>query len=182
LVAEDVSSLDEHRGRICNPDGYRPCECKKCLGKRLHIHDYRERKLRAEAEAAVARVVRYLCCSCGAVWLVLPSFIARRLWRTWHVVEAHTIGPPPSPSDPPVPERTQRRWRERLGCAARHAVQVIATSGAVALEHLAGKLGLDATRGDLVFAYAVAFEITSTRRLASLAAHLHRLVPGVRLM
>jgi len=182
LVAEYVSSLAEHRQRICVPGGYRPSQCAKCLGSRLHVHDYRERKLRAESEAAVARVVRYLCCTCGAIWLVLPRFIARRLWRTWRVVEVHTLGPAPLPNDPPVPERTQRRWRGRLACAARHAVQVIATSGAAALEQLAGKLGLNATRADLVLAYAGAFNVASTQRLAGLAAHLHRLAPGARLM
>jgi hypothetical protein len=136
----------------------------------------------------VVRIVRFVCCNCGAVWQVLPLLIARLLRSTWRVVEASTLGPAPPPTEPQVPARTLRRWRERLGCAARHAVQVLATSGDAALERLAGTLGLDATRCELVLAYAYAhayahaLDIPCTERLASVAALLHRLAPGARLM
>lgn len=181
LVAEDVLTFELHRQRLCHPGGYRPEQCLACLGRRLHVHDYRERRLHSGVDGAAARVVRYVCCSCGAIWLVLPLFIARLLRRTWHVIEAHALGAAP-PGGPPVPARTVRRWRARLAASARHAVQVLATSGQEAFERLAGLLGRDCTRGVLALGSSSAFGCPGGQRLASVAALLHRLAPGVRLM
>lgn len=182
IIAEDVADLEAHRQRLCDPDGYRPARCLGCLGERLHVHDYRERKLRGHGGAAVARVVRYLCCRCGAVWRVLPRCLARVLPRTWRTVEAHSLGPAPPPTEPRVPERTVRRWKARLGAAARLATQVLATSGEAVLERVAGVVGLEGTRAELVRVHVGAFGIAGEQRLASVAALLHRLAPGVRLM
>jgi len=182
LIVEGVDSFEEHERRVC-PDGYRPSACAACGHHGLHVHDYRERKLRAEAGRAVTWVVRYWCPSCGAVWLVLPLFLARWLWRTWAVVEAAVVGDAPADSGRPrVPERTVRRWRDRLASAARLPVQVLAQSGNEGLAAVAAAVGLDATRRQLVHAYEQAFAIPAGKCLAALATLLHRLAPGVRLM
>jgi hypothetical protein len=182
IIAEDVVDLETHRKRLCDPDGYRPERCLKCLCGRLHVHDYRERKLRGQRDAVVARIARYVCWACGTVWRVLPVCIARWLPRTWRAVESRALGPPPPRSEPLVPERTVRRWRERLATAARHATQVLATSGDALLEHIAGTVGLEATRAELALTHAGSICLVASQRLASLAALLHRLAPGARLM
>jgi hypothetical protein len=61
-------------------------------------------------------------------------------------------------------------------------VQVLAQSANEALVAVATAVGLDATREQLVLAYAAAFGIPAGERLAALAALLHRLAPRVRLM
>jgi hypothetical protein len=189
LIAEDVTDREAHEKRLCDPDGYRPARCPCCGHPVLHVHDYRSRILLAEpgdpeAGKSVARIVIHQCAaeSCGATWRILPLFIARLLRRSWPVVEAETIGPPRKADAPPVPKRTARRWRARLRSRARQLVQVLATSGGAMLTNLAQQLGLDATRGDLVLAYATACDVRAGQRLAGPAALVHRLCPWVRLM
>jgi len=176
LIAEGVTDLAAHLERIGNPDAYRPLACPTCGHTGLHVHDYRERTLRAEAGVPVARVVRYRCTheQCRARWLILPAIIARWLWRTWTVVERGTGMGPPAGRGPAVPRRTVRRWSARLQSAARPVVQALAMSGAAALVAVAQRLGLGATRTALVGAMALA--------LGPLAALVHRLIPGLRLM
>lgn len=176
LIAENVLEVDVHEAFLCNPDGYRPERCAACDHDRLHVHDYRQR-LRTGESCGPVSVVRYRCAAegCGARWLVLPAFLARRLWRTWSYVEQEV-------SDTPTerrrgvraPGRTLRRWRARLRSAARFLVQVLASSGASEWGALAGELTLQATRWQVVRALASPF--------AAVAALLHRLVPGARLM
>jgi hypothetical protein len=67
-----------------------------------------------------------------------------------------------------------RRWQARLGLAARGLGQVLASSGAPVLEQVATRLGLSANRRQLVQGLALP--------LGAVAALLHRLVPGVRLL
>jgi hypothetical protein len=127
----------------------------------------------------------FRCAKCGATWRVLPAFLARCLHREWWVVErvaatadvARECGAP-RPREL-VPARTRRRWEARLVQAALVPVQVLATSGDVALRSLAQVLGLQAERGELVERYSAAFGGTSV--FASLAELLHRLMPGIRL-
>jgi len=190
LIAEAVTERAEHERRVCDPDGYRPPFCANCNGTVLHVHDYRERQLRAEPGRPVARVVRHLCVACAAVWQTLPAFIARHLWRSWAVVERTIAGtsaapsPPPAPSVrwPRVPERTRRRWRSRLRAAALYLVRVLAASGEEAWARLARELGLDATRAELVAAYAQSTAAPAGQRLATVSALVYRLQPNVRLM
>ena len=120
-------------------------------------------------------VVIFLCAKCFATWRVLPAFLARCLWRTWEVVEAAI-----SDGRPQVPERTVQRWQTRLAQTALAATQALATSGAPMLRAVAQRVGLGASRGALVKAYAEA--TGSPSLLAPLAALLHRLSPGLRLM
>jgi hypothetical protein len=136
---------------------------------------------------AVLEVLRYRCANgaCRAIWLVLPRFLARRLWRVWETVAEETLTPPRVVDDEVVartgvPERTVRRWKGRLFCAALLLVQVLATSGQELLAALAEEVGLTSTRLDLVRGYRQ--QTNSAHPLADLAALLHRLAPGVRLM
>ena len=85
-------------------------------------------------------------------------------------------------SAPAVPRSTVRRWRSRLGSDARMLTQVLATSGARALEVLAHRVGLRARREDVVLEHAHKSGAPPLRWLATLAARVHRLSPGVRVM
>lgn len=187
LIAEDVTDWTMHDRRICDPDGYRPPFCPTCGERRLHVHDYRERVLRAEPDTPVATIVRHACVACRAIWQVLPALIARHLWRTWPVV-AHTFTPeaPPAPADrpwwPTVPERTVRRWRARWQRPARGLVQILAASGETAWAALTGLLPADATCGDVVAAYARHQRSRVGPAVLAVAALIYRLQPRVRLM
>ena len=189
IIAEDVTDRATHDERLCRPDGYRPAFCPNCRARTLHVHDYRERILRAEPGEPVARVVRHACVGCTGIWQILPAFLARHLWRTWRVVE-HTLtgaGPsPPATQAPPpwprVPERTQRRWQARWRRPAQFLTQMLAACGAAAWAALAAGLGATATCAELVAAYAGARPTPAGQRLASVAALVHRLQPQVRLM
>lgn len=190
LIAEDVWDRGEHEQRLCAPDGYRPSFCRKCSGVVLHVHDYRERRLRAEPGRPVARIIRHSCVACAAIWQTLPAFLARHLWRTWPVVERAMTGARATAAEPDrraaawpkVPERTQRRWRSRWFAAARFLVRIVAACGEEIWAALAQTLGLDATRADLVAAYAASIATPAGRRLGAVAALIDRLEPKVRLM
>jgi hypothetical protein len=188
IIAEDVTERALHERRICDPDGYRPPFCPRCGDRTLHVHDYRERVLRAEPGAPVARVVRHECVGCTAIWQILPAFIARCLWRTWRVVE-HTLtgtaqpGAPQEPSRwPPVPERTHRRWQARWRRPAQGLAQVLAACGHAAWAALATGLAPEATGADLVTAYAATTATPAGQQLAAVAALIDRLAPRRRLM
>lgn len=188
IVAEDVTDQATHDRRICDPDGYRPAFCPNCGATTLHIHDYRQRILRAEPGEPVARIVRHECVGCEAVWQILPSFLARHLWRSWRVVE-HTLnscGPGPATLEarrwPPVAERTRRRWRSRWHRPAQFLAQVLAACGDAAWSALAGELAAEATCADFVAVYAAARATPAGQLLAAVAALVYRLQPKVRLV
>jgi len=188
IVAEDVTDLATHERRLCDPDGYRPKFCPRCRDTTLHVHDYRERVLRAEPGRPVASIVRHECVGCEAIWQVLPAFIARHLWRTWQVVEHTLTGATPAPSEsearrwPPVAERTRRRWRARWLRAAQFLAQVLATCGEASWAALATGLTPASTCADLVAAYAGATATAARHLLAAVAALIYRLQPKVRLV
>ena len=184
-----MTDLGTHERRLCDPDGYRPRFCPNCRETTLHVHDYRERVLRAEPGQPVASIVRHECVGCEAVWQTLPAFIARHLWRTWRVVEhtlrgAAAVAPAQSGAArwPPVPERTQRRWRARWLRPARFVAQVLASCGEAAWAAMVGVLRPAATCADLVGAYAGATVTAAGHLLAAAAALVYRLQPKVRLM
>jgi hypothetical protein len=182
IIAEDVTDAETHRRRLCDPDGYRPETCPSCQHDVLHVHGYRERMLVADPVMPMVTVIVYLCMGCGGTWRILPRFVARHLWRSWRTVEASTVASPPLASQPKVAERTVRRWRERLASSARTLLQILATSGSAWLETMAQALGLDATRGELVAHYGPATLPKPASPVSQLAALIHRLEPGVRLM
>jgi len=127
---------------------------------------------------ATITVMIFLCAGCQATWRVLPAFLARCLWRTWEVVEGAVQGTRGA-GEPVVPPRTARRWAARLRQSARLPGQVLATTGRAALAEVTQAVGLDADRRSLAGEFAVRFGKTLLTRLAAL---LHRLSPGVRLM
>jgi len=187
LIAEDVTDWATHERRICDPDGYRPPWCPTCGGRDLHVHDYRERVLRAEPETPVATIVRHACVTCQAIWQVLPALIARHLWRTWRTV-AHTLVPDAAeaPTDPPrwpkVPPRTTRRWHARWQRPAHALIQTLTSSGAAAWARLASLLPAGATCRDVVLAYARQHGARVGLAVTALAALIYRLQPRIRLM
>jgi hypothetical protein len=185
LIAEGVLDVETHRRRLADPDGYRPQRCPRCGCVVLHVHDYPERKPRADGCLVVVRIVRHICAelACRATWRILPAFLARHLHRTWRAVE-WTVLPdaPVAPGAPPVPKRTAQRWHARLASAAKQLVVLLATSGGAVLEGLAQAVGLEATRHELVDAHAVVASSPVGRRLAEVAALVHRLERGLRLM
>lgn len=188
IVAEDVMDLATHERRLCDPDGYRPKFCPRCRETTLHVHDYRERILRAERGHPVASIVRHECVGCEAIWQILPAFIARHLWRTWRVVERTLTGATPTAAEdharrwPAVPERTQRRWRARWLRPARFVAQVLATCGEAVWTALATGLAQAAKCAELVAAYAGATVTAAGHLLAAVAALIYRLQPKVRLV
>ena len=185
IIAEDVIDRATHERRICDPDGYRPSFCPNCGAKTLHLHDYRWRSLLAEPGDPVARIVRHECVECTAIWQILPSFIARHLWRSWKVVEHALTGSGPAPETrcwPPIPGRTLRRWRARWLRSAQFLVQVLAVCGEAAWSAFAGELAPEATCADLITAYAEARPTPAGQLHAAVAALVYRLQPKVRLM
>lgn len=175
LIAEDITELDIHLEFVADPDGYRPARCHRCQHPRLHAHDFRERRPKRHPERAAVPTRRYVCAhpDCQAIWHVLPLLLARRLHHGWQVVQTTLEGGRPADL-PAVPQRTVQRWRQRLRCSGRQLVSTLATSGEARWETLAARVGLDATRGAVLAAWQ--------RGMATLAALVHRLVPGVRLM
>jgi hypothetical protein len=182
IIFEDVTDLATHEGRLCDPDGYRPAFCPNCLGRTLHVHDYRERVLYAQPGRPVIEIVRHECVSCEAIWQSLPIFLARYLWRSWAVVERVVMAEAGSAGDgrwPPVPARTQRRWRARWLRPARFLTQVLAASGEALWARLGNGL---ATCADLVAALAATMSTAAGHLLEAAAALIYRLQPKVRLM
>lgn len=182
LIDETAIERDEHRRRLCDPDGYRPAECPRCHHPVLHVHDYDERVLFADACEPRITIVRYECASCHALWRILPAFVARQLWRSWDTVEATTLSAPPPPSQPPVPKRTAARWQSRLRASALVLAQLFAATGDAVFARIMSALGHQPTRQALGRAYANQAQWPPGAQLLSLAALLHRLMPGLRLM
>lgn len=193
-MAEGVWDLATHE-RLLGMDGYRPSCCPRC-GSAVHAHEHRSRLLLGEAEGST-EVVIYRCAeheSCGAVWRVLPRFLARHLWRAWSTVERTVVDregeEPVAPgltagSGPPVPERTRLRWRGRLVASAAMVIATLATAmDAPEMRDVVKRAGYRATRGEVVAIFAQGNRSPPVRGqvLGRLAATLHRLAPGVRLM
>lgn len=184
LIVEGVNSVQEHRS-LLESDGYRPDYCPRCNG-RLHILDQRPRKLRDQPNSAEELIARYRCRPCGAVWQVLPGFIARYLHRTWGAVLSAVVaagGLARTGSEWRVRKKatTLRRWLSRLALSAAMLMQVFAATGAQ--EGPAWReLHAECTRGELVETLAHFDVVLKTRKLEAVACWIHRLVPGVRLM
>jgi hypothetical protein len=187
LIDEDVQDLAAHECRLSDPDGYRPERCARCGYGVLHVHCYPERHPRGElGMPAVVRIIQYVCASaeCGATWRILPMFLARHLWRAWKTVERVVMpaGMRRSVAAPPIPARTEQRWRTRFAASARMLIVLLAASGGGALEALASRVGLEASRAELTAAHADLARVAPSARLAALAELVHRLERGLRLM
>lgn len=196
IIVEEVWSVQEHRLRVADPDGYRPNYCRHCGGASLHVHDYVERHPLGLFGVAVVVVVRYLCVGCGATWRMLPAFLARHLWWVWEIVEHATdadgreetklddgaCSQACGPARVSVPSRTRRRWTTRLKSSARQLVTLLAAQGTEAVKAVAKTVDLDAAREALVEAYGQAFPVAPGTRLGAVAALTDRLERGIRLM
>lgn len=176
LLADGVCCLDAHARRLADPDGYRPSRCPRCAHDKLHVHDYPSRALRGNRDAPSIRVVRYRCASCDVTFRVLPAFVARHLWRCFHTIEQETIATHPSPSRPPIPERTAQRWRARL------ASQIGPLHEALAHEKhpLANEVLPDQPRRELVLAHAQLHD--ASPNLMNAAMLVHQIDPKLRLI
>ena len=134
---------------------------------------------------AVVVVLQFRCAldGCGATWRILPAFLARHLWHAWKVVEQVVRpAPPMTTTGPRVAATTRGRWLARLSSSARVLVAVLAISAGVVLERVAQRVGLMGTRSELVCVYVSMTVPPASERLSSLAALVHRLERGIRLM
>jgi hypothetical protein len=87
-----------------------------------------------------------------------------------------------APPSPEIPERTLRRWLTRLVASAALLVVTLSTAEMPLLASVAGTVGLGGFRRDLVDVHARICVVPVGQRLLQLAALVHRLAPGVRLM
>jgi hypothetical protein len=150
------------------------------------MHERIERKPRGEVGLPVVVVAKYICANeeCAATWRILPAFLARHLWRVWRTVERVVVADPlrSRAAAPLIPDRTERRWQARMASAAIVVVTLLAASNVEALEAVARRTGLDATRAELVAAHTQQTGAKTGVRLAPLAAATHMLERGIRLM
>ena len=136
---------------------------------------------------AVVVVLQFRCAldGCGATWRILPAFLARHLWHAWKVVEQVVRPAPTTPAvraGSRVAARTRGRWLARLSSSARVLVAVLAITAGVVLEQIAQRVGLLGTRDELVEAYVAVTAPPASEHLSSLAALVHRIERGIRLM
>jgi hypothetical protein len=178
VIAEGVLDREEHERRLVDPDGYRLKNCPGCGSSAMHRHQYRERWLKGQ-EVGALRIVVQRCAArrCGATFRLLPGFAARWLQYSWRTVEQHTLW-----GRRAVPERTARRWRQRLRSTARLAVTVLGATLEPRLVEVAQRVGLKGTRQTLLRECAPLWGQGQGQRLSQPAALLHRLCPGVRLL
>ena len=140
----------------------------------MHVHDYRTRKPRGDEDwPPVIDTLRFQCAVCDAVWLVLPVFLARHLWRVWTTVgvilgsgERRRVS---------VPRQTRQRWLARVETSGRKLASVLAVS-AEALARLVTGLGPDPTRAEVIDA------LDGPGCLADAAELIDRLAAAVRVM
>ena len=194
IIFEHVDSLEEHE-RLLNMGGYRLDSCPRC-GAAAHRHDLRPRVMvegaGLERVSSTTETQRVRCADrehCGAAWQLLPAFLARHLWRCWSTVEramferrAEQPQQGGEQCSRVVPKRTAQRWRARLASSAVLLAVVLGTAEQPELTAVAGAVGLQGTRGELITAYVARLAPARGERLVQVAALVHRLAPGVRLM
>jgi hypothetical protein len=177
LIATEIEDLQAQQQALAQPDRVRPRGgCPTCGTGCLHVHSRRERKLYGYIGVASIHVLVFRCArdECRALWRVLPKFLARHLWRAWSTVADAVETKPGEPC--PVPRRTRLRWRARLRERAPVLVAALAIRGDDSLARRAASLGAGALRREVLAAFG------GPSALPMLAALVHRLVPGVRVM
>ena len=183
-IAEDVLDRQTHDERILDPDGYRGyvSPCRRCGSGRLHAHCFRDRTLRpgviSRDELVQEITIRlYLCAEedCGAVFTVLPAFVARHLWRAWTTVDEVTQ------ENRPAARTTAQRWHARLKSDASQLTQLFLT---FASSHLQTALtnARPATRQSWFRCVREFLPELYRTSFALAAAWVHRATPGIRLM
>lgn len=172
MIAGDVWDREEHERRLVDPESYRPV-CRHC-GRPMQGHGQRDRRHEVRLD-----IRRYRCRPCHAVVQVLPAFVARHLWRLWRTVESAVVTSE-RVAWTLVPERTLRRWRERVMLAARVVLHVLSSLRTPVLDELVATLGLDATRRALLVAFRPLAGVVGA--LAALTVLLGKVLPGLRVM
>src|SRR5262249_41752785 len=94
---------------------------------------------------------------------------------------ARTIAGRTAASADLVPDRTRRRWNARLRSAARQLVHVLGQHDDEAVVRFVQVAGFDSTRRELV-ELLIAGRVLGPHALADIAATVHVLEPGIRLM
>jgi hypothetical protein len=174
LLAERMRTLEQHQRALADAEQLRPYPCPTCGTGRMHVHEYRTRKPKGdESLPPEITVLRFRCAACDAVWLVLPVFLARHLWRVWTTVGVILGGEPRRGVT--VPRATRLRWKERMATVGRKLTSVLVTAGE-RLATVAVQLGLDPSRNEVVVA------LGGVGHLAAIAALIDRLAPAVRVM
>lgn len=176
VIAGDVRDREEHAARLADPARYRPGPCRRCGGK-MHAHDFAARRPIGEAPVEIRR---YACPRCGGVVRVLPQFLARNLRGGWAVVEAVCTSRPGSRPTGRVSPRTGRRWRARGRTPARPVLHAMSASGDPGLRQLVTRLGLEATRQELLAELGRWKAVDAVYAVGAVLANL--LLPGLRMM
>lgn len=81
-----------------------------------------------------------------------------------------------------MPKTTTQRWLGRLASAGRLLSLLLTMSGGVELADMGMEVGLDGTRGEVADVFQAKARAVPGERLSLLAAVMHRLERGVRLM
>ena len=183
IIVAEVVDLAEHERRVHDGDSYRPAACPRCGHARVHVHGRVDRRLLGEALPERTTVLRYICASaaCRATWRVLPALLARHLWRRWSTVARTVVRGPTRVGLARVPARTARRWRQRLATSARQIVLLLSEHADDVIARAARAAGFEVSRRALVEVFA-ATRAAGTDAFAGLAAAVHHVEPGVRLM
>lgn len=175
VIARHIRTLEEHEAALADPDAVRPPGCLRCRVAAVHVHERRHRVFQGETDGPPGTDVLIFRCAdqdnCGAVWRVLPAFLARHLWRRWSVVETSVVRPQPNRDR--VSSRTRQRWRARLRTSAAVLVTLLAASGIARWSQLAATVGAATSRSGLV---------AHASSLPELAYVVDRQMPGVRVM
>lgn len=182
LIAVDVGSFADHKRRLCNPNGYRPLFCPRCGKTKLHVHDYRERKLKGDSSVPTIRIIRFRCFECEAIWRILPAFVARCLWRSWQVVENETIAQAPPKGRVRVPLRTVQRWRARLLTDAATLIIFIRHSDRFGQESTIENSLEGSSRRAFIDWFANTEKLAPGTWLSAPAAFIHQRAPHLRLL
>lgn len=182
IIAEDVWDRRAHGDALLDPDTYRAYvgDCKNCGWEKVHALCFRSRLLYPAESGDVVEVndIRLYRCpkkGCGAVYTVLPAFIARHLWRDWQTVEDVGRG------KREAPRSTKRRWCGRLASSARQLVQLFKATLHGSANWLRA-LTEDLTREGFVHTIEVSGEVFPRNAFARIAVWIHRIEPGIRLM
>ncbi len=175
VLAPEIRTLQEHEAALANPDLVRPSPCQRCRAAPVHLHERRTRVFRGEVEGPPGTEVLIFRCAdredCGAIWRVLPAFLARHLWRRWSVIGASVLRRPAGRHR--VASRTRQRWRARLQSSAAVLVALLGATGLERWTGLAARVTAAGMRGEL---------IEAADSLPELACAIDDGQPGVRVM
>lgn len=175
LLAPEIRTLGAHEAALANPDLVRPSACLRCRVARVHVHERRGRVFRGEVKGPPGTEILIFRCAdeenCGAIWRVLPAFLARHLWRRWSVIVASVLRRDAARHR--VAPRTRQRWRARLQTSAAVLVALLGATGLERWTPLGADVGAAGTRESLALAADSLFE---------LACAIDHSQPGVRVM